>query len=220
MPKLDDQLREEWLNFKKTKNQQTHADVERRDRAQDKSEFMNASKVFTQLLEKNKSPGGSSRGVSPKEDSNFAGASSFNSMSSSPVASQSDATLRGSGVMQQQKHATGESLSGSPDGRAPLGSTAARRGDRRGSISEPPSSASCASTAAESVETAAAKGGATGTGETAGKKPGGDAPFGGGGGGSAGFKGEWKSVYLAPCHYSDLHRVITSVHWVPKQSRI
>ncbi|PHJ17700.1 hypothetical protein CSUI_008476 [Cystoisospora suis] len=175
LPKLDDQLREEWLNFKKTKNQQTHSDVERRDRAQDKSEFMNASKVFTQLLEKNRSPGGSSRGVSPKEDSNFAAASCN---VSSPVASQSNVTSRGSGGLQQQKHATGEPISSGSDGRGPLGSTVARRGDRRGSISEPPSSGSGASTAAESGETA--MGGATGTGEACGKKPGGDTPFRGG----------------------------------------
>lgn len=188
MPKLDDQLREEWLNFKKTKNQQTHSDVERRDRAQDKSEFMNASKVFTQLLEKNRSPGGSSRGVSPKEDSNFAGASSSNV--SSPVASQSNVTSRGSGGLQHQKHAAGEPISGSSDGRGPLGSTVGRRGDRRGSISEPPSSGSGASTAAESGE--AATGGATGPGEASGKKAGGDIPF--RGGTSTGSKGEQRRL--------------------------
>ncbi|KEP63760.1 UNVERIFIED_CONTAM: LsmAD domain-containing protein [Hammondia hammondi] len=64
LPKLDDQTQEEWLNFKKNKNQQSQpggGEIKRRDRAQDKNEFLNASKVFTQLLEKNKSsPSGSS----------------------------------------------------------------------------------------------------------------------------------------------------------------
>nr|CEL67369.1 TPA: DEHA2G03652p, related [Neospora caninum Liverpool] len=81
LPKLDDQTQEEWLNFKKNKNQQSQpggGEIKRRDRAQDKNEFLNASKVFTQLLEKNKSPasGSSGTGGGASSDGSPASASS------------------------------------------------------------------------------------------------------------------------------------------------
>ncbi|PFH38646.1 LsmAD domain-containing protein [Besnoitia besnoiti] len=84
LPKLDDQTQEEWLNFKNKKTQQAQpggGETKRRDRAQDKNEFLNASKVFTQLLEKNKSPGsargsGNSTSGGPSHDTSPAGAAS------------------------------------------------------------------------------------------------------------------------------------------------
>ncbi|EPR64318.1 LsmAD domain-containing protein [Toxoplasma gondii GAB2-2007-GAL-DOM2] len=87
LPKLDDQTQEEWLNFKKNKNQQSQpggGEIKRRDRAQDKNEFLNASKVFTQLLEKNKSSpsGSSSSGSGTSADGSPASATSSSADSS------------------------------------------------------------------------------------------------------------------------------------------